>query len=87
MASPSHARRQERPDPARTGGAHCTVVVLFCRTGNRTAIALKRLRAAGYSSISEVIGGMDGKANALDDDEMGWRAAELPISRFVDPPL
>jgi rhodanese-related sulfurtransferase len=62
-------------------------IVLICRTGNRTAIALKRLRSAGYSNISEVIGGMDGKANALDDDEMGWRAAKLPISRFVDPPL
>lgn len=64
-----------------------TPVVLICRTGNRTQVALKRLRAAGYTNVSEVIGGMDGKPNALDDDEMGWRAASLPIRRFVDPPL
>jgi rhodanese-related sulfurtransferase len=62
-------------------------IVLICRTGNRSQIALRRLRAAGYTNVSEVIGGMDGKPNALDDDEMGWRATQLPILRFVDPPL
>lgn len=64
-----------------------TPIVVLCRTANRSAVALKKLRAAGYDNVSDLIGGMDGKSNALDEDEMGWRASRLPISRFVDPPL
>jgi rhodanese-related sulfurtransferase len=64
-----------------------TPIVVLCRTANRSAVAVKKLRAAGYDNVSDLIGGMDGKSNALDDDEMGWRASRLPISRFVDPPI
>ena len=69
------------------GAEPSTPVAVICRTGNRSGIAAQRLRAAGWVNVSNVIGGLDGKTNAFDDDEMGWRAAKLPMAPGVDTPL
>jgi rhodanese-related sulfurtransferase len=70
-----------------SGAAPATPVAVICRTGNRSGIAAQRLRAAGFVNVSNVIGGLDGKSDAIDDDEMGWRAARLPMVKAVDVPL
>jgi rhodanese-related sulfurtransferase len=69
------------------GAAPATPIAVICRTGNRSGIAAQRLRAAGFVNVVNVVGGLDGKSNAMEDDEMGWRAARLPMTRAVDSPL
>jgi rhodanese-related sulfurtransferase len=61
-----------------------TPVLLICRSGGRSSTAARRLADAGFRSVISVVGGMDGKPDAFDDDDMGWRAAGLPVEVGVD---
>ena len=67
------------------GGDRDTPVLLICRSGGRSSAAARRLAEAGYTQVVSVLGGMDGKPDAFDDDEQGWRAAGLPVERRADP--
>ena len=67
------------------GGDRNTSVLLICRSGGRSSAAARRLVEAGYTQVVSIVGGMDGKPDAFDDDEQGWRAAGLPVERRVEP--
>jgi rhodanese-related sulfurtransferase len=67
------------------GGDRDTPVLLICRSGGRSSAAARRLAQAGYTQVVSVIGGMEGKPDAFDDDEQGWSAAGLPVERRADP--
>jgi phage shock protein E len=45
-------------------------VVLYCRSGRRSALAAEQLRAAGFSRLLQ-----------LDGDFPGWDAAQRPVQR------
>jgi adenylyltransferase/sulfurtransferase len=45
---------------------HDTEMVLFCRTGERSLRALRRLQAAGYRRVRNLAGGLNGYAEEVD---------------------
>jgi rhodanese-related sulfurtransferase len=56
------------------GGDLETPIVLICRNGDRSTAAATDLRAAGFTQVASVVGGIDGNATAA-----GWRKSGLPL--------
>jgi rhodanese-related sulfurtransferase len=49
-------------------------VVVYCRSGRRSALALETLRAAGFKRLAH-----------LEGDFLGWQAAQRPIEALTQP--
>jgi rhodanese-related sulfurtransferase len=49
-------------------------VVVYCRSGRRSALALETLRAAGFTRLAH-----------LEGDFLGWQAAQRPIETTAAP--
>ncbi len=45
-------------------------IIVVCRSGNQSALAMRQLRAAGFEEVYNLAGGM-----------LGWQSADLPTSR------
>jgi rhodanese-related sulfurtransferase len=67
-------------------------ILLSCRSGGRAAIAINQLAAAGFTSIYNILDGMEG--SRVDDPESvfhgmrlknGWKASGLPWTYDLDP--
>lgn len=56
------------------GGDLRTPIVLICGSGDHSAAAAIDLRAAGFTQVASVVGGIDGSATAA-----GWRKSGLPL--------
>ncbi|MDQ1287216.1 MAG: phage shock protein [Actinomycetota bacterium] len=46
-----------------------TTYALYCRSGNRSGQALQRLTASGFTSVADLVGGID-----------AWKAAGKPVT-------
>ena len=68
------------------------LIVVTCRSGGRSAMAVNALAAAGYTNAYNIIDGFEG--DKVDDPTSpdhgkrrrnGWRNAELPWTYDIDP--
>jgi rhodanese-related sulfurtransferase len=80
---------QMRPNPefidvVRRTFAPETNLVVGCKMGGRSAQACELLAGAGYSNVSNVLGGYGG---APQQGHIGWSQAGLPIETAADPAL
>ena len=67
-------------------------ILVSCRSGGRSAIAINTLAAAGYRDVYNIIDGMEG--SKVDDPDSvffgmrlknGWKASGLPWTYDLDP--
>jgi rhodanese-related sulfurtransferase len=67
-------------------------ILVSCRSGGRAAMAINALAAAGFTSVYNVLDGMEG--SRVDDPESvfhgmrlknGWKASGLPWTYDLDP--
>lgn len=68
------------------------VLLVMCRSGGRSAMAVNRLAAAGFTRVYNIIDGMEG--DAIDDPDSvfqgqrlknGWKNSGLPWTYHVAP--
>ena len=59
-----------------------TKLVVGCKMGGRSAQACELLSSAGYTNVSNVLGGYGG---APQQGHIGWSQAGLPIETSADP--
>jgi rhodanese-related sulfurtransferase len=69
-------------------------LLLMCRSGSRSALAVNALAQAGFHHVYNIVDGMEG--DKVDDEESayhgkrmrnGWKNSGLPWTYDVDPPL
>jgi rhodanese-related sulfurtransferase len=62
-------------------------VLVSCRSGGRSAMAARRLVAAGFTEVWNVVDGFEGDANPASGarDMNGWRNAGLPWTYDIAP--
>ena len=61
-------------------------IVVMCRSGGRSAAAVKRLAEAGFANVWNMIDGFEGdKSKAGARDVNGWRNAGLPWAYEIEP--
>jgi len=67
-------------------------ILVSCRSGGRSAMAINQLAGAGFSSVYNILDGMEG--SKVDDPESvfhgmrlrnGWKASGLPWTYDLDP--
>ncbi len=69
---------RERFDPDET-------LMLLCRSGGRSAMAVNILAQAGYTDAWNIIDGMEGDLVDGKRTQNGWKNANLPWTYEVDP--
>ena len=70
------------------------IILITCRSGGRSAIAVNMLAAAGYSNVYSITDGVEG--DKVNDPESvfhgkrmknGWKNSGLPYTYSIDPKL
>jgi rhodanese-related sulfurtransferase len=69
---------RERFDPDET-------LLLLCRSGGRSAMAVNILVQAGFTDAWNIIDGMEGDMDDGKRTKNGWKNADLPWTYEVDP--
>jgi rhodanese-related sulfurtransferase len=70
------------------GASYDTVVMLICRSGDRSALAADVLTQAGYRRVLSVIDGYEGDVGSDGRSALnGWKNAGLPWTARVDAAL
>jgi rhodanese-related sulfurtransferase len=72
------AQVRERFDPDET-------LMLLCRSGGRSAMAVNILVQAGFTDAWNIIDGMEGDMDHGKRTKNGWKNANLPWTYEVDP--
>lgn len=77
LQGPDLKPRADFPEAVKAalGGDTGRPVVLICRTGNRSAVAMEMLRRAGFTAVGHIGEGMAGSRHGA-----GWLARGLPVS-------
>jgi rhodanese-related sulfurtransferase len=72
--------------------SHDDAILVSCRSGGRSAIAINQLAAAGFTNAYNILDGMEG--STVDDPESvfdgmrmknGWKNSGLPWTYDLDP--
>jgi len=53
-------------------------IIITCGSGWRSAVAVEKLHAAGYTNVWHIVDGYEGEAKAGRNMENAWRLANLP---------
>ena len=69
---------RERFDPGET-------LMLMCRSGGRSAMAVNLLAQAGYTDAWNITDGMEGDLDNGKRTKNGWKNAGLPWTYQIDP--